>query len=96
MTYSDRDESGLDPGKIYGRGVLEPPHADNFVIAMPDAAPIRIRGRPGALTEMPRSALVWPGMPLPARFTIDCSSSALLPDDLSGVRWCGPEPGSGP
>ena len=79
LQFSDRDEVGLDPGAVYGHGVLERPSADNLLITDPGEWPIHIRGHPRAPTQMPRFTLIWP--------------APRLLDSLSGGRWCGPEPG---
>ena len=84
MQFSDRDQPGLDPSAAYRRGMLEPPCSDQWSIRMPDDLPIKIRSRPGARTQMPRSALVWPGTPSPVPFVADASRTALLPDGAGG------------
>ena len=93
MQSSDSDQPGLDPARVYRRGLLEPPCADQFTIRQPGQLPIVVRGRPGALTQALRSALIWPGTPSPVPFTQDCSRWALLPDVVVDVRRIRPEPG---
>ena len=89
MLYSDRDQPGLDPGQIYGRGVLVPPVSDCWTVGgTPDA--ITLRGLPGIQTASPRSSLlrVFPrGGERPNVVT------GLLPEALAGPRWFGLEPG---
>ncbi len=93
MRFTGQDQPGLDPAAVYRRGALEPPHADQWTIRQPSALPIAIRSRPGARTQMPRAALVWPGVPPAVRFEPDASRVALLPEHLADVRRTLPEPG---
>ena len=93
MQFTNRDQVGLDPGQVYGRGMMEAPCADEWSIKVAGELPIRIRGRPGALTEAPRLTLLWPG-PLPSiRRATDCSAAALLPDAIASPAQFMAEPG---
>lgn len=92
MQFTNCDQAGLDPARVYARGAVESPCADEWSIRLPGELPIRIRGRPGALTEAPRLTLLWPGLPSSARRATDCSAAALLPDAMASAAQFMTEP----
>ena len=93
MVFTDRDQPGLDPAAVYGRGALEAPWSEEFAIPVPGELPIRVRGRPGVITGAPRLTLLQAWAPPAARPGVDCSAAALLTDAMSDVRRARPEPG---
>ena len=91
MHFIDRDQPGLDPGQVYGRGALAPPVTDQWLIRRTGKPPIQVRGLPGIETTMPRSRVVWVWPP--ASQIAGNIGTALLPDAMAGIRIGLPEPG---